>query len=146
MKYIRKVNRIQVVQRYVYAKNGQPLAIERQNPVHPHVCGENHDHVPYRVNPTSSQIFRRLPLCCFDFAQLIAALACTPLLQDYLNPCFPDFVTYFRPFQVTPWPESTFQVEANSMTAKRPAPSGMVKAYQPGIFISRNTSTRQKMR
>jgi Leu/Phe-tRNA-protein transferase len=36
---------------------------------------------------------------------------------------------------VTPCPEITFQVEVNIMAAKIAEPSGVVSAYQRGIFM-----------
>lgn len=60
-----------------------------------------------------------------------------------LSDHYPLRAPYLRPFQVTPRPESTFQVETIIMAANTPAPSGTVRAYQPGMCMSRSTRRRQ---
>ena len=43
---------------------------------------------------------------------------------------------YILPFHITPFPESTFQVDVNIIAAKTAAPSGMVNANQGEIPIA----------
>jgi hypothetical protein len=49
---------------------------------------------------------------------------------------------YIRPFQETPLPESTFQVDANIIIAKIAAPRGSVSAYQGEMPMPVETRAR----